>query len=74
MDQNELDRRIMESKPEGVRSRGRPKLKWVDEWSSGIGEKPRLELDCSAEDNNGDQRYNTIFQNTTLDFEPLIGN
>ena len=39
MDENDLDRRILESNPEGVRNRGRPKLigyGWVG-WVRNLG-------------------------------------
>jgi hypothetical protein len=35
MDENILDRRIMEFKPQGAKSRGRPKLVWMN----GVGEE-----------------------------------
>ena len=36
MDENELARRVIESKPEGVRNREKPKLRWIDEvWIKG---------------------------------------
>ena len=36
MDENELTRRFMKGQPEGLRSRGRPKLRW-----KGVGEDLR---------------------------------